>query len=179
MNQLIYKKIDFLFLIALASLAMSECACAEELEEEKQNNKASVCKQLKGETDSWYDNAHTFMSIQFCEPSVWFDSFFSDERADEEVRAGTRVRWQNDFVLTEGGVWTYVTNVRASFKLPKAKERINLIFEGDEEEDLQDVVRGAEEERAGANLGLLYELTKSKRADFTIRVKLSPSITFR
>ncbi len=109
---------------------------------------------------------------------MWFDSFFSDERIDENVRAGTRVRWQNDYVLTEGGIWQYTSNVRASFKLPKTKKNINLIFESEEEDRLDDVVPNTKEE-VKADLGLLYELTKSKRAKLSVRVKLSPSITFR
>lgn len=148
------------------------------LAETAKENKAGICEKLSGESDAWFDEAHTYLSIQFCEPSVWFDSFFSDERIDEEVRAGTRVRWQHDYVLREGGIWEYTSNVRASFKLPKAKKNINLIFEGEEEEDLQDIVPGNEEEIKG-DLGLLYEVTKSDRANFNVRVKLSPSITFR
>ena len=140
--------------------------------------KLDVCEKLEGEGDSWADEVHTFLSIQFCEPSAWFDSFFSDERIDEEVRAGTRVRWQNDYVLTEGGIWEYTSNIRASFKLPKAKRSTNLIFESDEEETLHDIVPENEKEIKGS-LGLLYELTESERAKFSVRVKLSPSITFR
>ena len=177
MLPLAYKKISYIFLLVLLSSVQVKHAYAEGSEEIKQEDEASVCEQLKGESDGWLDEAHTFLSIQFCEPSVWFDSFFSDERIDEEVRAGTRVRWQNDFILTEGGDWSYVSDFHASFKLPKAKKNISLIFEDDEEDALKDVVPGNEENRS--NLGLLYEVTRSERANVSVRVKLSPSITFR
>ena len=137
----------------------------------------TICEQLIREDDGWIDDLHNFLSVQFCEPSVWFDSFFSDERMDEEVRAGTRVRWQHDYVLTVGGKWQYLSNVRASFKLPKAKKNINLIFETDDEDDLQDIVPANQEEAKGS-LGLLYEVKETPRANFSVRVKLSPSITF-
>ncbi|MCK4704564.1 MAG: hypothetical protein KAT90_03710, partial [Gammaproteobacteria bacterium] len=76
------------------------------------------------------------------------------------------------------GIWEYTSNIRASFKLPKAKRSTNLIFESDEEETLHDIVPENEKEIKGS-LGLLYELTESERAKFSVRVKLSPSITFR
>ena len=152
-------------------------AFAEKTNESKPiANEISVCDKMDVEGGSWADEVHTFLSIQFCEPSVWFDSFFSDERIDEEVRAGTRVRWQNNYVLTEGGIWKYTSNIRASFKLPKAKRSANLIFESDEE-TLHEVVPASGQEVKG-DLGLLYELTESERAKFSVRVKLSPSITF-
>jgi len=173
------KNITYLFLAGVIVLLPQEKVLAEITEENQSSEKeASVCEKINGEGSDWIDEAHTFLSIQFCEPSVWFDSFFSDERFDEEVRAGTRVRWQNNYIVTEGGVWEYTSNVRASFKLPKAKKSINLIFEGEEEETLHDVVPGNKEEVKG-DLGLLYEITKSERAKFSVRVKLSPSITFR
>ncbi|MCK4704700.1 MAG: hypothetical protein KAT90_04435, partial [Gammaproteobacteria bacterium] len=110
---------------------------AEELKQ-NESRETDVCDQLKSESEDWYDVTHTYLSVQFCQPSVWFDSFFSNRRVDEEVRAGTHVRWQNDYILTEGGDWKYVSNIHASFKLPHVKESINLVFEGDEEDDLAD-----------------------------------------
>ena len=172
------KNIVYLFLLSLIILAQHKIVLAEILDNEQVEKETSICEKLNGEGDDWVDEAHTFLSIQFCEPSVWFDSFFSDERFDEEVRAGTRVRWQHDYVLTEGGKWEYTSNIRASFKLPKAKKSINLIFEGEEEETLHDIVPANREEAKG-DLGLLYEITESERAKFSVRIKLSPSITFR
>lgn len=173
-----FKKINYVFLLVLICLVQVKGAYAEEVKEIKQEDKASVCERLKGEGNSWFDKTHTFLSIQFCEPSVWFDSFFSSARVDEEVRAGTHVRWQNDFILTEGGSWSYASNLHASFKLPSAKKSINLFFEDDEDETLRDIVPGSDTE-SGGNLGLLYEITESERANFSVRVKLSPSITLR
>ena len=179
MLRLVLKYSYCLFLSVLVLLMQVKSTLAEVKEENKLVVEGyNVCEKLKGEGDSWIDDTHTFLSVQFCEPSGWFDSFFSNERIDEEVRAGTRVRWQNDYILTEGGIWKYTSNIRASFKLPKAKKSINLIFESDEEETLQDIVPENEQE-IKADLGLLYELTKSERAKFSVRVKLSPSIIFR
>ena len=153
---------------------------AEEVEKNtiKEDEPVSICEQMKGEGIEWYDEVHRFLSVEFCEPSVWFDSFFSDERIDEEARAGTHVRWQNDYVLTKGGIWAYTSNIKASFKLPKTKRSLHIIFEGEEEETLGDIIPGDAEETK-ADLGLLYEITESERANFSVRIKLSPSINFR
>lgn len=179
MLRLILKYSCSLLLSVLVLLLQAKITLAEEKEVNKLVvEDLGVCENLKREGDSWVDDAHNFLSVQFCEPSAWFDSFFSDERIDEEVRAGTHVRWQNDYVLTEGGMWRYTSNLRASFKLPKTRKSINLIFESDEEETLSEIIPENEQEIKG-DLGLLYELTESERANFSVRIKLSPSITFR
>lgn len=174
MNQLILKSLGY----ALMLFGSGSNVIAEAAEDNKSLVETGVCEKLKGEGEGWMDAAHTFLSVGFCEPSVWFDSFFSDERVDEEERAGTHVRWQNDYILTEGGVWKYVSNVHASFKIPKAKKSLHIVFDGEEEETLQDVVPDNKEEAKG-DLGLLYALKESERVNFSVRVKLSPSIIFR
>ena len=168
------------WLLPLLLLASAKNLLAEEVIEEPVETglPAGICESLQSEGDLWFDDAQRYISVQFCEPSVWFDAFFSDKRIDEEARAGTHVRWQNDFVLTKGGTWAYTSNINASFKLPKTKENLHIIFEGEEEESLRDVLPG-DSEQAKSDLGLLYEITKSERANFGVRIKLSPSIVFR
>jgi len=167
-----------MLLIAVVCTADVKNLLAEQTEAIKEDKKTNICEQMQVEGIEWYDEVHRFMSVEFCQPSVWFDSFFSDERIDEEARPGTHVRWQNDFVLTKGGKWNYQANVNMSFKLPKTKKKLHLVFEGEQEETVTDIVPDNKEEAKG-DLGLLYEITESERANFTIRVKLSPSINFR
>ncbi|MCK5002338.1 MAG: hypothetical protein KAS57_04905 [Gammaproteobacteria bacterium] len=180
MLQLIVKKATHVFLIVMMLAVSLKDVSSEEIEKKlvKEEKSIDVCEQMKGEGVEWFDEVHRFLSVEFCEPSVWFDSFFSDDRIDEEVRAGTHVRWQNDYVLTKGGTWAYLSNISASFKLPRTKKKLHIVFEGEEEESLRDVIPGDKEETK-ADLGLLYEITESERANFSVRVKLSPSILFR
>ena len=180
MSQLIFKKITHVCLIVMMFAVSVKDVLAEESEKKviKEERSIDICEQMKEEGVEWFDEVHRFLSVEFCEPSVWFDSFFSDDRIDEEVRAGTHVRWQNNFVLTKGGEWTYTSSIKASFKLPKTKKKLHIIFEGEEEEILRDVIPGDKEEVKG-DLGLLYEITESERANFGVRIKLSPSILFR
>ena len=180
MASLIIKKITSVSFFAMMFVVSVKNSSAEEAEKTiiREEESVSICEQMKGEGLEWFDEVHRFLSVEFCEPSVWFDSFFSDERIDEEARAGTHVRWQNDYILTKGGTWAYTSNIKASFKLPKAKKSLHIIFEGEQEENLRDIVPGDTEEAKG-DLGLLYEITESERANFSIRVKLSPSVNFR
>ncbi|MDA3869163.1 MAG: hypothetical protein PF589_04305 [Gammaproteobacteria bacterium] len=149
-----------------------------EVEEIKKEQKPNICDSLKGEGDGWIDDVHTYLSVEFCKPAVWFDSFFADKRIYEEGRAGTHLRWTNDYVLTEGGNWVYTSDVHASFELPKAKNKAHIIYDGEEDERLRDVAP-VQQEPAKKDLGLLYAITQSERANFSIRLKLSPSILFR
>lgn len=180
-------------LIALTFMAGEQKLLAEEVsaepeveeintetgtEEIKKEKKPNICDSLKGEGDGWIDDVHTYLSVEFCKPAVWFDSFFADKRIYEEGRAGTHLRWTNDYVLTEGGNWVYTSDVHASFELPKAKNKLHIIYEGEEDERLRDVAP-VQQQPAKNNLGLLYAITQSDRADFSIRLKLSPSILLR
>jgi hypothetical protein len=178
---LLFKSAAFLVVLGSSFCFMSTAIAEDKNTDEKVDEKISeksVCSRLKGESDAWYDVTYTYISTQFCRPAVWFDSFFSTERYDEEVRAGSRVRWRHDYVNTEGQGFDYVTTLTARFKLPKAKKRLNLIFEGEQEETVEGIVPSNREE-AKADLGLLYELRKSKRANLSLRIKLSPSVTVR
>lgn len=136
------------------------------------------CKGVNGDSDAWYDQTHNFLSEIFCEPALWFDSFFESDRIDEEVRPGTRVRWRNDFIYTEGGELEYVTDLKASFRLPKAKNKLRLVFESDQEETVEDVVPENKEELKG-DVSLLYETYHSPRSNFTIRLRAKPKIILR
>lgn len=179
MAKLIIKNLILILLPVIIFFGNSNNVWSEEKEiKESVAKKADVCEKIGKEGDTWVDSLHAFMNVEFCEPSVWFDSFFSDERSDEELRAGSHIRWQNDYILTRGGQWEYVSNVHASFKLPKAKKSVHIVFEGEEEDDLEDIVPSDKEE-IKSDLGVLYEVKKTARANFNVRVKLSPSITFR
>ena len=83
----------------------------------------------------WYDSAHAYMNTAFCEPAIWFDDFFASDRVLEEV-GGSYVRWRNDFVQNEEDGFDFNTNLNFSVELPKISSKLQLIFEGDEDQDL-------------------------------------------
>ena len=47
------------------------------------------------------DRAFDYLNTKFCQPAIWFDSFFVDDRIEEDARAGTVIRWYNDFSFYE------------------------------------------------------------------------------
>ncbi|MDT8452102.1 MAG: hypothetical protein RQ936_05060 [Gammaproteobacteria bacterium] len=159
-------------------LLAEEVGAEPEAEEIREERKPNICDSLEGEGEGWIDDVHTYLSVEFCKPAVWFDSFFADKRIYEEGRAGTHLRWTNDYVLTEGGSWAYTSDVHASFELPKAKNKLHIIYEGEEDDRLRDVAP-VQQEPAKKDLGLLYAITQSEQANFSIRLKLSPSIVLR
>lgn len=145
----------------------------------KSGSKSALeCKPVKAEVDSWLDDAHSYLNSTFCSPAEWFDGFFSVDRYDDEVRPGSRVRWQHDFLREEGGGFEYSTKLRASFKLPKASDSLRLVFEGDQEENVEEVVP-SDIEDTRSQVGFLYEFTKSPRANLSLKLSFSPKITLR
>ena len=70
----------------------------------KTGNEYAECTVDKANDANLIDDVHIYLNESFCNPAVWFDSFFSDERIDEEVRPGSNLRWQNDYIEDEFGV---------------------------------------------------------------------------
>ena len=141
----------------------------------------SACDRIKDlqQTEAtWYDSAHAYMNTAFCEPAVWFDDFFASDRVLEEV-AGSYVRWRNDFIQVEGQGFDFNTNLNFSIELPKISSKLKLIFEGDEDQTLQDVLPGGQTETQDNNLGLRLDVKDTDRSKFNISVSAKPRIRLR
>ena len=126
----------------------------------------------------WYDSAHAYMNTAFCEPAIWFDDFFASDRILEEV-AGSYVRWRNDFIQNEEDGTDFNTNLTFSVELPKISSKLKLIFEGDEDQDLQDVLPGEPADESSNNLGLRLDVRDTDRSKFNISVSAKPRIRLR
>ncbi len=144
----------------------------------KTDNLYAECTVDKADDANLIDDVHIYLNESFCNPAIWFDSFFSNERIDEELRPGSSLRWQNDYIEDEFGVSQYTTKLRGSFKLPKASKKLRLVFEGDPEDSVSDIVHSNTEDTE-SNIGLLYEFTRSPRASLSSKLSLSPSLTIR
>lgn len=163
--------------ISLITLTLSPDLQAEQSSEVKVV-KASTCDLKPSENDDWLDVTHQYINETLCEPAEWFDSFFSNDRSNEEVRPGSHVRWTNDYIQTEGGSFEYVTKVRASLRLPKASKSLKLVFEGEQEGSIEDIVPSNEED-VKTDVGLLFEFFESPRANLNIKLNLSPELSLR
>jgi len=126
----------------------------------------------------WYDDSQIYINTRFCEPALWFDNFFADDRIFNEGVAGTYVRWRHDFIYDEEEYFKYKMQLNFSVELPGFKDRLRLTFESDEDEDLRDIAPGSGEE-ATNRLGIQLDLAETARSKFNATISPSPKIRFR
>ena len=91
---------------------------------------------------SWYDDTQVYINSRFCEPALWFDNFFANDRLFDEGVAGTYIRWRHEFTQDEEESFSYKMALSASVELPILKKNLRLTFEGDQDEDLRDIEPG-------------------------------------
>jgi hypothetical protein len=127
---------------------------------------------------SWYDETQIYINSRFCEPALWFDNFFGNERVFLEGAAGTYIRWRNDFSYDEEDYFNFNTDISFSVELPVLEDRLRLTFESDVDESLRDVAPGSNQESTNT-LGLQLDLAENTRSKFNINVSLSPRVRLR
>ncbi|MFA0678313.1 hypothetical protein AB4567_28705, partial [Vibrio sp. 10N.222.51.A6] len=128
--------------------------------------------------DAPVEKAYHYLNSKFCQPALWFDSFFVDDRITEDARAGTSVRWYNDFIYSEGGDVDYSTKLNARLHLPFASKRLKLIYESVSDEEFFDFFPQDSEELESA-LGLRYDAYAKGYSSFNIKATLRPRIEAR
>ncbi|CAM2899003.1 hypothetical protein [Vibrio rarus] len=122
--------------------------------------------------------AYHFLNTKFCQPAVWFDDFFADERVTEDARAGTSVRWKNDFTYFENKGLKYESKIDAKFNLPKVTKRLKVIIESEGEDDLFNLFPRTEEEIQNT-IGLRYDFYAKGYSSFNIKTTFQPKIEAR
>ena len=127
---------------------------------------------------SWYDDSQIYINSRFCEPALWFDNFFANDRIFDEGVAGTYIRWRNEFIYDEEDDFSFVTAIAASVELPGFKNKLRLTYSGEEDEDLRDIAPGSGEE-ASNSLGLQLDMVENVRTKFSVKVSASPKILLR
>ncbi len=131
-------------------------------------------------TDSWLDKTHALVSQKLCEPAMWFDNFFGDERSIEEGRPGTYARWRNEIRWSEEENFQYRTSFNASVKLPKASRKLKLIIAGESKDDPSEILRrdpadidgAAATTRERTAIGLRYDVREKPKSKFSISAGL-------
>lgn len=166
----------FILLILVVSMSAAK-AYADDTQAVEPPN-AQNCNDEHQETDNFIDLTHKILNETLCIPAAWFDGFFANDRIDEEIRPGSRVRWSNDFIQTKDGGFEYVTKVRASLYLPKAKNSLKLVFEGEQESSFEDVVPTTEND-IKTNVAVLFEFLKTQRSNLSFKLRLSPKLSAR
>ncbi len=87
--------------------------------------------QMEGAIDQAFD----YLNTKFCQPAIWFDNFFVDDRVEDDARAGTIVRLYNDFSYYEKEGFKYRANLNARLHLPGVTKRLKLILDSTGEDD--------------------------------------------
>lgn len=125
-----------------------------------------------GFSKAWLDMTHIYINRILCQPSVWFDNFFGEQRVGEEW-PGTLVRWKNDYRFDEKEGGIYHSEFDASLRLPKASSKLKLIIvseSGDDESsdpvdddpyNLDPSLPGDNQRQT--NTGLLYIFSETRR----------------
>lgn len=132
--------------------------------------------------DTWYDQGHEYLSQKFCEPAAWFDKFFSNERSDEELSAGSFIRWRNEFYLSKKEGPTLRSQLSAKIELPKLSKRLHLLLFREDEDDTVSMLTDNPKstfnnnssdavninQRKQLNLGLRYNFSKGFLSHFSL-----------
>ena len=127
---------------------------------------------------SWYDNTQIYINSGFCEPALWFDNFFANDRVFAEGPAGTYVRWRNNFIYDEEDYFQFKTSLNISVELPGTQDKLRLTYENDEDENIQDIAPGNTANNT-SSLGLQLQVLDNIRSKITVSVSFSPSLRLR
>ncbi len=140
-------------------------------------DQSAPCMGDRGYHDTWLDYTHAFFTQKFCQPAVWFDNFFGDNRANEEGWPGSSLRIKGTYRLDQEEDDSYRTSINSSIRLPNASNRLKLVLTADSKEDEQ-IVQGNEdaidqevlEGDAGGNssLALRWHILRNKKSKLTI-----------
>ena len=92
------------------------------------------CMGEEGFKNTWLDRTHSYLTAILCQPSVWFDDFFGQERAGEDW-AGSLIRWRGSLRFDELEGALYRSKFNASFRLPKMDKKVKLVVASESRDD--------------------------------------------
>lgn len=124
------------------------------------------------------DSTYHYINNTFCQPAIWFDDFFIDERIVGDAYAGTMVRWYNDISWNEEGEIDYQTKLRVRINLPKLNNKLKIVFEPDAEDSIINLFPNDTTEPE-SSLGLNYDWVTKERQSLSLKVTIKPSIEVR
>ncbi|MFT5788899.1 MAG: hypothetical protein ACI8SJ_001007 [Shewanella sp.] len=135
------------------------------------------CFSLSQNADA-IDRAFDYLNTKFCQPAIWFDNFFVDERVEDDARAGTIIRWFNDFSFYQKEDFNYRANFSARLNLPGVNKRLKLVLETSDEDDPFASSEGPSAERE-TEVGLRYDWYAKGRSSFNIQASFNPKVAAR
>lgn len=118
---------------------------------------------------NWADTSHAYATEQAQSLTRWMDSFFGDPNADlDEPESVVRLQWTNTWDQDDH----YNTNLRlrGKIQLPALSKRLNLVFSGEEGDELN---LDDNQNRLDDRVGLLYEVAEGRRSRFDLTMGIS------
>jgi hypothetical protein len=97
-----------------------------------QERGTNLCATAEVEGSTWLDQTHDFVGQKLCEPAVWFDSFFVQDRTLEDVRPSSFLKWRNSARWTEGQGLTLLRDFSFRYRLPnldRLMKKARLVIE--------------------------------------------------
>ena len=132
----------------------------------------------RSQSDATIDKTFAYLNTKFCQPAIWFDSFFVDDRIEDDARAGTVIRWYNDFSSYEKEGFKYQANVNARLNLPGVNKKLKLILDSTGEDDPFSFIRSPDDDK-DTDISLRYDWLVKNRSSFNIKASIKPKIEAR
>lgn len=149
---------------------------------------------VKGET--WLDQVHSYVDRKLCQPAVWFDGFFGEDRVLEDLRPTMFVNLRGSSRWTEGQGVDLIHSYRLRYRLPQMrkllkKAKVYIVSESPADKFITqpgqpvdtgiDPDTGAPKPTIGVRADFLTELRALVSIDTGIRVNipLDPFIRMR
>ncbi len=111
---------------------------------------------------NWVDTSHAYATNQAQALTEWMDDFFGDPNYDlEKAESLLRLELVSDWEEDQGS--DFKIRLRGKVQLPKISRRLNLVFAGDDGQELDEEERQDED-----RIGLQYEMRESDRGRFDL-----------
>ncbi len=127
---------------------------------------------------NWVDTSHAMVTNRAQELTEWMDAFLGDPEYNiEQAESFLRLEAINEWDEDEGN--SFRLRLRGKVQLPKISRRVNLVFAGDEGDELTE-----EERRAEDRVGLQYKVREGgrSRVDATLSYasgNIRPGVRYR
>ena len=136
--------------------------------ESPESESKNITAAARNRAEGWVDSSHRFATDRTMALTRWVDSFFGDMDGDAEI-AESRLRLKITSDWDERlGTETRVS-VGGKVNLPRLADRVDLVFRGDDPDEL---VPGDEDDPSQSQIGLQVLLDESTsgnhRTDFTV-----------
>lgn len=119
--------------LILLTILLSSPVSAETLPPEE-GRYTGPCMGEEGFSQTWLDRTHSYLTAILCQPSVWFDDFFGQQRAGEDW-PGSLIRWRGSTRFDERDGTSFRSAFDASFRLPKMSRKTKLVVQSESRDD--------------------------------------------